>query len=240
MKELGTWIPQIFYDLIGRVAPGTFLLLLGMGLLVDPRRLAELVAAAKGLPTSEVLLVGLTASYMLGLLLGSLSLLLADDDLFLDARFITAEIPTRLNASVMSRGQVSFLYDALQYFNPAAGARLAKLRAEQHLCRVLLMGVALLIPSYLVTHWRSPLAERSSVLAGLLGMALAARAFFLHLEVRSSRLRMNYCQLLAELRQVEAPPAEPVTELGATEHQRPTAAQRLRRLIGWGHRTPAR
>ena len=203
MKELGNWIPQIFYDLIGRVAPGAFLLILGIGLLVDPDVVKAVAESAKGFPMTVLVSAGLLVAYAVGTILGALAVpILYNEWSTRSVRCIIADVPDRLNSQALTAGQVSFLYDALQLFNPSAGARLVKLRAETHLCCTLFVGALVIAAAYIPTHRQSLFTVRTvSAFLGLAGMAASSYSFYVHLAIRARRLLMNYCLLQPELRQ---------------------------------------
>ena len=214
MKELGSWIPQLFYDLIGRAAPGAFLTFLAAVLLVEPPRLAQLASSpAVRLPTTILVCLGLVISYMVGIVLGSIASVCTTREWSTRrVELITAEVPPHFNAPKMTAGEIAFLYDFLHFRNPAAGARLAKLRAEQNLCGVLLVGTVVLATAYVIRQGHQiPWLQLTYVLLGLGGVALGAYAFYVHLAIRARRLLMNCCKLLTDERWSNAAASERLT-----------------------------
>ena len=202
MKELGSWIPQVFYDLIGRAVPGAFLTLLAAVLLIEPPRLAQTADSLLRLPTSVLVCLGLVVSYMVGIILGALASVLASREWSTKhVQSIIAEVPVNFNAPGITDGERAFLYDFLQFRNPAAGARLAKLRAEQNLCGVLLVGTAVIAIAFVLTQRQPiPWLQLTGVLLGLSGLAVGAYAFYVHLAIRARRLLLNCCHLLIDER----------------------------------------
>src|SRR2546425_6337745 len=203
MKEFGSWIPQVFYDLIGRVAPGAFLLLTGTALLVNPRVSVQVIKSADHIPTTILILLGLLMSYVLGTILGAVAgtigtILGAVAGAIKNGEWSSIErvgsikvevVPLSSEVETLTPGRISYMYDALQLYNPSAGARLAKLRAEQHMCRVLIAGGIVLGAAYALIEQGALLSVKSLVvLVGLPVMVLGAYFFYIHLAIRARRL----------------------------------------------------
>ena len=206
MKELASWVPQIFYDLIGRVAPGAFLLLIGAGLLVEPRVSRQILRSAAHSSTTLLILLGLLVSYVLATILGAVFGAIKDSEWSATrADSIKAEVPVDSDGGKLTQGQISYMYDAVQLYNPPAGARLAKLRAEDHMCRVLLAGAIALAPIYGFAKWHALVSIRSLVVfVGLAGMAFGSYLFSVHLAIRSRRLLVNCWHLLRKSPEAKA------------------------------------
>jgi hypothetical protein len=210
MKEFGSWIPQIFYDLIGRVVPGAFLLLIGPGLLVNPHVSVQVIKSADHIPTTILILLGLLMSYVLGTILGAVAgtigtLLVAVAGAIKNRKWsiervgsVKVEVvPLSSEVETLTPGRISYMYDALQLYNPSAGARLAKLRAEQHMCRVLIAGGIVLEVAYALVEPGALLSAKSLVvLVGLAVMVLGAYFFYIHLAIRGRRLLTNCWHLI--------------------------------------------
>ena len=89
------------------------------------------------------------------------------------------------------------MYDAIQHYDPAAGARLAKLSAERHMCRVLIVGC----PTICIAHafhnyadWRS---SEYCLLFVVLMVGLVGSVFlYLHLAIRQRRALLNNWDLI--------------------------------------------
>jgi len=197
--DIGSWIPQVFYDLIGRVAPGAFLLILSAVLLLDPASASFLVVLLKEphAPLALLLLSALVTAYIVGTLLGAIGFALWHGEWTRKAvAAVQLELPQDDDDDKPESG-MAFKYDAVLLHEPAAGARLVKLRAEQHLCRVLAIGVFLLVPLYVWRSWPWR-ASDVGVLAGLALIAWSAYLFYIHLEIRARRLLANYWFLLGK------------------------------------------
>ena len=72
--------------------------------------------------------------------------------------------------------RIAFMYDYLSVYHPTSAARLAKLRAEQHMAGVFVIGLGLLLIVLLVIPSIFPWASQNRILAGsglLLGIAAA-------------------------------------------------------------------
>ena len=156
-------IPQLFYDLIGRVIPGATLLIYALIIFQGPEEAAKhltswslYVAEAgapsyKDLPTTMILLGNLLASYVIGALLGSLWNLISfiavgqkHKERILEAFDTT---PSGLRQIDLEKkgyiDKIAFIYDYIHLRYPKAGARMAKLRAEQLMCGSISIGAVL-------------------------------------------------------------------------------------------------
>lgn len=136
------FVPQIFYDIIGRFIPGFTILFFTLLLFTPPDQFSLL----NNFPVLSLLLV-IIISYCTGALLGGIWFKL------LDIKFIKKILTDRYKVDSktekMSKENVqystSYMYDFIQYYSPQAGARLAKLRGEQHFCGVIIIGSFLLL-----------------------------------------------------------------------------------------------
>jgi GrpB-like predicted nucleotidyltransferase (UPF0157 family) len=185
-------IPQVFYDLIGRVVPGATVLAASSLLFEEPERLVEVGGSAfdrAAFWPFFSILTALLVSYVTGLLLGAIWFFFAGREW--EKKPPSLSIHERPDLGHLGIRQ-SFMYDAVHLYNSAAGARLAKLRAEQHLCGVLVVGFSLLsavrILSFVIgrgpaTFWW-PLVSFALVIA-------AAGVFHRHLRIRAARLLSN-------------------------------------------------
>lgn len=119
---------------------------------------------------------------------------------------------------------MSFLYDVLQYHNPVVGARRVKLRVEEHMSSVLVVGGAILAAAYGFAHRTTALVAPSVALAGLGAVVGGGSLFYVHLAIRARRLLLNYCQLRPELRQLVCPVDEETTNAPASQRLPPPTA----------------
>ncbi|SRR6266545_729740 len=198
--DIGGWIPQIFYDLIGRVVPGAFLLLLCFVLFLDPvsaQAIAVFLFKKPGVPFTAILLSGLTVAYVAGTLLGAVGFTIWHREWTTRGLSkLKVEYP---DADKSATTGVSLMYDYVLLREPAAGARVVKLRAEQHMCRALIVGMLILLPMYCWKNWPPWQSfQHFATVVGLALIALVAHLFNVHLTLRSRSLLMNYWHLLGE------------------------------------------
>lgn len=215
--NLSVLIPQLFYDLIGRLIPGATLIGCAFLLFDGPKDGPEHLT---GWSTNSIFVIlgNLLASHIVGSLLGGIwfriyriNLLSAPEtechhrpwlkllhgwakngEIRIDDAFnktFEGEMPVLGDlkmAAMNSSGRIALIYDYTQLRCPKAGARIAKLRAEQHMSGVLLIGFLLLAvmldvnPSLLNPYWHWWAAEFA-----LLFSALTAGWLAWHLEKRS-------------------------------------------------------
>ncbi|MEQ8788624.1 MAG: hypothetical protein RIC55_20105 [Pirellulaceae bacterium] len=91
----------------------------------------------------------------------------------------------QLNALDTTR-KIAFMYDFLHILQPNVGMRIAKLRAEQHMAGVFMIGFSVLSIAFpFVGPWPSASIERRLIQAGLLAAVAAAACLAWHLERRS-------------------------------------------------------
>ncbi len=155
---IGQLIPQIVYDIIGRLVPG--LVLLEACRFLWPRDFAgisEKVDPSSG-PGAVALLV---AAYILALMLEGVSTLTLDKAVRPLQRKADREAEKRVLAdfSQLDTGfepdkarlpGIPIVYDAVRLKNPAVGANIVKLRAEVHLYRTLMIGALLILAGVLL------------------------------------------------------------------------------------------
>src|SRR5437899_2214367 len=135
MKEALGLIPQVFYDLIGRVAPGAAILTAALFLFGDIK-VASLFLHTGTAAAGILFMMFLLAAYVAGVLLGGIGFLLEDrrkPDRFDSIQWQRPGEPLR-------EDDIYYIYDFILARDPAAGVRLVKLRAEMHLSRVLITG----------------------------------------------------------------------------------------------------
>lgn len=222
MKESFGLVPQVFYDMIGRVAPGAATLLAGLVLLTNQTPL-DAIALLTGketisTPAALVIAAWLLASYLVGSLLGAVAFATFKDDrcnrglgdvliglwgVFTrteDAKqcrklgTIKADEPT---GKEIGESNLSYVYDYILLRDAGAGGRLAKLRAEIHMCRVFVLACIGLGTVYAIQHF--PLIGTGGFWLTLILLVAIARAWYLldvHLVVRSRRLMTNCWDIL--------------------------------------------
>src|SRR5205085_11202557 len=146
--NVNTLIPQLFYDLIGRLIPGAFLVGLAVILFLGPVTGLQYLTTWSGDPTvvnvstSFVLLGNLLVSYILASLLGGIWFLISPmfwgrkGKDFLSQGFKERPLPeallrrpslealSKLDVSTMEfPGAIAFMYDYVQLRCPKAGSR---------------------------------------------------------------------------------------------------------------------
>lgn len=129
--NIGSWVPQLFYDLIARVTPGFFIYVAFLIIFVttDEQHTKSInkylsmttdFSLWKNFPTTLAIISGYAISYMTGFLVrGIYCIFLFDDDF--NEKYIK-------------------YYDEIKFADDKAGSRLSKLRAEIHMCTVLGTG----------------------------------------------------------------------------------------------------
>ncbi len=198
--HVGSWIPQVFYDLIGRIVPGAILLISGFLLVAGWKDSVEELTKLLGkeeIPYSLVLLTGVLFSYLTGILLGGFGYFAWDVANKCVRERYRGKLPVEAvkpPSKDKPGSNVSYIYDAIQHYEPAAGARLAKLRAEQNMCRVLAIGFAILAIIHLCVNWRKQYFFLS---VGLIVLSVISTIMFnRHLSIRAHTLMLNYWDLL--------------------------------------------
>ena len=128
--NMGSWVPQLFYDLIARVTPGfitcvTFLMIYikttNTQLIINFIEVVNDSFLWKNFPTTLIIISGYAISYITGFLLRgiySICFFFRED----------------FNKNYVED------YNKIKFSDDKVGSRLSKLRAEIHMCTVLGMG----------------------------------------------------------------------------------------------------
>lgn len=198
--NIASWIPQVFYDLIGRIIPGSILLTLSYVILYEPSidqtKQGFIDSVIFTQPQSLLVFEFILFSYFISTLLGGIWMFVSRKewrDLPLKSMEAKAETPDQRYP------HVSFLYDAIQYKFPSVGSRLAKLSAERHSARVLTIGLFSLSVAYILTHYPSwKTLQFYLVLGALILSAIFSYIFNLHIAVRSNYLMANHWHFLTK------------------------------------------
>jgi len=196
--QIGDWVPQVFYDLIGRIVPSAVLTFVGFSLFCEKDQiypLIEYVFKTSEMPWSFLFLSSILLFYTLGTLIGGIGFAITFKE-WKDPKL--PWFPVRLpNRSEPGSG-LPFMYDAIQFHSQRVGARCAKLRAEAHMCRVFLIGFIfiLIVWSFLIDHSSGKRWDYWTVISALLVACLASCLFHRHLTIRSYNLLINHWQLL--------------------------------------------
>jgi hypothetical protein len=195
MKEVLGLIPHVFYDLIGRVAPGAASLLLAIMLFngdAGSSVMAVVFGPRSAVSIGAVLLCSLLVSYVVGFVLGAIGSVFEDGLVQPTFDAVKKEAPS----GEIRIDDIPYIYDFILTENPAAGNRLAKLRAESHMCGGLFVGCVVVATLYVAKQWGLLDRDGALVLASLGLTALAAYVFRGHLRIRAWRLQVNYWLLL--------------------------------------------
>lgn len=154
--NIGAIIPQIFYDLIARITPGIVVILAGLFVWFGqgvPKQTIVGMLDWLGKENSPVLLVlffFLLCAYILAFLLDGVWGFLPrkffqdeqesyHDEILTDFKKSNSEF----DESNYRFPGVALRYDAVRLRDANAGARLAKLRAELHMLRILVIGLSI-------------------------------------------------------------------------------------------------
>ena len=96
MKEVASLVPQVFYDLIGRLVPGMALLSAAAVLLVDLGTGGSVPNLVTRMSGTAAILLGIAFAYLTGALLGAIGTAVIHRELTTKGMLgLTAEIPRR-------------------------------------------------------------------------------------------------------------------------------------------------
>ena len=184
------WIPQVYYDLLARVIPGSAVVLGVLYLRDGPSRGIDFVfRGICGQEHSWVcgLGVGLLAAYLIGLIIGELGELVAgrllgrrDSELekgfvreCLDDHIQVLEAVGRepLNLQPDDLPDTDLMAEQLMLVDHYGGSRLLALRAERRLCQVLAFGLFILALGNLLAY-SADLIPKRLVVEGLLLLSM--------------------------------------------------------------------
>lgn len=202
--NIGLLVPQVYYDLIARILPGLTILASSFFIWKGESITAQDIFAvlswftSKGSHSIFTLFSFLIISYMLSLILDGLGKCLEHieilskkflkrgyDDIKKEALNDFRKIkPIRLPYEFPG---TAIMYDIIRMKKPELGARLVKLRAEFHMCRILILGwfifliinLIIIIYNFPNNSYLRPLIEISLLLA-----IIAAYNTYTHLRER--------------------------------------------------------
>lgn len=195
ITQSGKLIPQIFYDLIGRIIPGAILLFLffyiveGCHLFIS----FKTILFDGNFNYFPIFIVGIFLSYFIGIVFGALGYFIYGKEW---KRNIN-NIDFNSLDFCESQTKASYIYDVIQHMAPDAGARLAKLSAEMNMCRVLIIGFIVLVITNFVKNGVSCLSSWITF-ALLIFFIISAWLFHRHLKIRSRQLMRNYWHILGK------------------------------------------
>lgn len=221
--DIGSLIPQLFYDVIGRIIPGATLLASTLILFEGPEKALRHLATWSNPPDANisialVLIGNMLAAHILATLLGGIWFrvfrIKCDRKLMglgkhlnawgkrgednVEQRFnqiLDDDYPETDNIRKMKSAtdRIAYMYDYVLLHCPKAGARIAKLRAEQHMSGVLMIGFVVLI---LFCYW-FPYIKQSGLLFWikveflLIAAVVSAASLAWHLEKRCNTALFN-------------------------------------------------
>ena len=166
ISPLPGFVPQIFFDLIARVAPGAFLLLCAYFLVFnDPQHfiadLNKVIARFKQEEGAKtILFLGfLFMSYIIALILEGIYRIIkkvfynkwkdclgrqieSTDKEALE--YINKQCPKSVIITKDIFPDIFIMYDSIRLLSPPTGSRLVKLRAEYYMIRVIVIGLSFL------------------------------------------------------------------------------------------------
>ncbi len=202
-ENIASFIPQVFYDVIGRIIPGSILLTLSYlifhGQSIEQTKQGYIETVIFTQPQSLLIFEFIVFSYFISTLFGGIWMFVSRKDVkdIKDLKF--ESIQTMMKQPDHNHLRISFLYDAIQHEFPSVGSRLAKLSAERHLARVLTIGLSILFFAYIFTHYPLWKTLQFYLISGaLISSAVLSYIFNLHIEDRSSYLMVNHWHFLPE------------------------------------------
>ena len=189
----GALIPQVFYDLLSRIAPGALALPTMAAAVVGPREFGQLVAAwtssgsAPGLSSWLVLLIALLLSYFTGILLRGLDYLVFHEGIDRFRKGRSGEIVPGVKYDP---------YYHIKIVNPEAGSRITKMKAERSMAAVHETGFVIAVLADLGFLTMASRDDRLVFGAILLVATLSIDAFRRHLARRVKIVITQHCRIL--------------------------------------------
>jgi hypothetical protein len=179
-------IPQLFYDIIARIVPGTVIIGLLALAAAGPEKSARIVADWLNKPGERypsiivIVIFGFVLSYTLAIVFLGL------------CHVMSKLVPKRMKPSSPDE-EFPMKYDFIKSRDPAAGSRITKLTAERHMAGILTFGLSLsLIVNFLMWSTGGSRIALTVVLAlAILGSVGAFRYFI----DRQNHAIKNYCKL---------------------------------------------
>ena len=144
--NIGVIIPQIWYDFIGRLVPGTYIICYLMLIQYSQNKLTWVTSLSSSGFSVLVTFAVLIMAYLIGTMLGSIWLFLNDYVKVFNRKRLSDVMNDEenklfkrkaINEKLFYPELIPLIYDYIQLQLPKMGARIAKLRGEQHLCGAL-------------------------------------------------------------------------------------------------------
>jgi hypothetical protein len=240
-----TWIPQLFFDLVGRVLPGAILILTGFAVVFGPSRALSLMSNKDPLTFGSSVLwsvlayfLGLMASQLWGATIGKLAKRRESkiDQKCLEKclaehnRIQEALGGPQIHISPDKLPRVFVMHDHLRLVDKDEALRLLKLLAEQRLCHSVSFGFLAMVILNIWLYVSDPSRERLVLEGGIVlviivfwGRALRLREFF------ATGTCVAWFSFATSRVLLSLVTADDATEMGAgTAGKRPTLARSKR------------
>ena len=154
--DLGSSIPQFFYDVIARLIPGSVILVIYcyiFGYTSLGYNNEQILFNEISIPFSIALILFFIIAYSLGMLLNGIGYTFSErlwEKFNSTAENLINNNNLATDSDVKKRIIIptSYKYDSIQLYFPRVGSRIAKLSAEKNFCRSLLSGFVLLFIIY--------------------------------------------------------------------------------------------
>lgn len=222
MKNINI-IPQVYYDLIARLIPGAIILLSTATIYYGPNIMANNIKNLIGYKDTVIhtsftfIMIFSLLSYTVAILaMGIWSLFvklskktnlvfLKDDDILLnetqnklknDLQNASQIVQIREDPHTLQVPSLAFIYDFIRFRAPDVGARLVKVRAECHMCAVLVTGLTILSIIHLIILILNPTISKIVLECVFLLGCIAFWYFMRDLEQRFMTGICNYWAIL--------------------------------------------
>ncbi len=183
---IGSWVPQLFYDIIARLVPGTVIIGTLAVAIAGPGESKRFFDVWMNKPASSypslviVVGAGFVLSYALGIIFLGLS----------------APIEALAYRLVKVKSDFVLRYDFVKQRDPPAGSRITKLKAEMHMTELLILGFSIALVIDLVKIRSSSGGSRGLLALVLLIAILGSIGALRHFIVRQNRAVENCSRLL--------------------------------------------
>jgi hypothetical protein len=180
-------IPQLFYDIIARIVPGTVIIGLLALVTAGAEQSVRIVADWLNKPGERypsmivMVLFGFALSYTLAIIFLGL------------CHAMSKLVPKRLKRSPTDC-EFPMKYDFIKSRDPAAGSRITKLTAERHMAGILTFGLSLSLLINLLMWWSNRDSRLILTLVLILAIVGSVGAFRYFID-RQNHAIENYCKL---------------------------------------------
>ncbi len=195
------WVPQIFYDLIARIIPGTVLLIIFPITWLGPIGYSRVVDSWLSKPATDypALTVFFVVLPFVSYALSTVALGLWVLALYPLTRWTTpvnVDFPSLLQTGIVATDdELPALYEEVKQADPSAGNRITKLKAELHMSAVLSIGFA---ASFVICCFRSATDDQRPVLLSFAFAFLGAVGAQWHFAKRAEAVARKRHDLLQQ------------------------------------------